>query len=176
LQHFDPLHILHLHIDRGPGEQLHRMQIDDPLVSRAWWGGWVLLRSVLYDNGLTLAGPAPQTLVDQVSPDDLKQATLANIPGWAAPLLDHPAELTHRGYQSYIVLTLCRMLYTLETAALASKPDAARWAQSRFGQPWAALIERAWEGRHNPTADASLEDVNGTLEFIRFTMDLSQKQ
>jgi hypothetical protein len=38
LQYYDPLRALYVHIDRGPGERLRRMQIDEPLLSRAWWG------------------------------------------------------------------------------------------------------------------------------------------
>ena len=31
-------------------------------------------------------------------------------------------------------------------------------------------IERAWDGRHNPRAPASPEDLKGNLEFIQFTL------
>ena len=175
LREYDPVHVLHLHIDRGPDERLQRMHIEDPILSRAWWGGWVLLRAALFEKGIKLAGPAPQTLVEPVSSEDLKQATLANLPGWAEPLLRNPAELAHRGYQTYTVLTLCRMLYTLECAAIASKPVAARWAQTRLAKPWAALIERTWAGRHNPQREASAQDVESTLEFIRFALAYSLK-
>ena len=171
LQVFDPVRVLHLHIDRGPDEHLHWMQIDEPILSRAWWGGWVLLRSVLRENGITLSGPSPVSLIDPVSLNELKEAMLATLEGWGKPLLKHPAEIMHRGYQSYIVLTLCRILYTLENGTIVSKQTAARWAQERLGEPWSALIERAWAGRHDPGAKASPEDVNGTLDFIRFTLE-----
>ena len=126
LRTYDPLRALHLHIDRGPGERLHRMQIDDPKLSRAWWGGWVLLRAVLRESGVLLAGAAPAVLIDPVSPDELKQASLAVLDGWAGPLLDDPGQIKGRGYQSYCVLTLCRILYTLETGKITSKQAAAR--------------------------------------------------
>jgi predicted nucleotidyltransferase len=171
LRLYDPLRALHLHIDRGRDGRLHRMVIEDARLSRAWWGGWVLLRAVLRESGIALAGPAPETFIAPVSPDDLRQATLAILQGWAAPLLEQPAELANCGYQSYTILTLCRMLYTLEYGAIASKSVAARWAQERLGQPWTALIERAWVGRHNPQVKAREEDVNGTLDFIRFTLE-----
>jgi predicted nucleotidyltransferase len=174
LQTYDPIRVLHLHIDRGREEKLHRMQIDDPLISRAWWGGWVLLRAALLEIGTPLAGPAPATLITPVSPDELRQAMLATLEGWVEPLLENPEQIKYRGYQSYFVLTLCRILYTLKYVAIASKPVAAHWAQERLGEPWAALIERAWAGRHNPGAQASPEDVNGTLDYIRYTLEHSQ--
>ena len=74
----------------------------------------MILRSNLYERGITLAGPAPQTLIDPVTPDDLRQATLAILHGWAEPLLADPAQIISHGYQAYIVLTLCRMLHTLQ--------------------------------------------------------------
>jgi hypothetical protein len=174
LQEYDPARALHLHIDRGPHERLHRMQIEDPILSRAWWGGWVLLRAALLEKGLRLAGRELKGLVAPVSPEDMKQASMANLEGWAALLLDHPDELAHQGYQSYTVLTLCRILYTLEHAAITSKPVAARWAQKKLGLPWAALIERTWAARHNPGLSALPEDVDGTLAFIRFTLERSR--
>jgi hypothetical protein len=51
LQIYDPVRVLHLHIDRGPGERLQRMQINDPRTRRAWWGGWIFMRAVLLENG-----------------------------------------------------------------------------------------------------------------------------
>ena len=71
LREYDPMLVLHLHIDRGPDEHFQRMQIEDPILSRAWWGGWVLLRAALFEKGIILAGLAPQTLVEPVSSEDL---------------------------------------------------------------------------------------------------------
>ncbi|MCJ7583550.1 MAG: DUF4111 domain-containing protein [Anaerolineales bacterium] len=129
LRRYDPVRALHLHIDRGKGERLNKMQLDNSPPSRAWWGGWVLLRDSLREKGITLAGPAPRTLIDPVSPEELEQAAQAILQGWAAQILDTPAEIDSRGYQSYTVLTLCRILYTLQNSSVASKPVAARWAQ-----------------------------------------------
>ncbi len=75
-----------------------------------------------------------------------------------------------RGYQSYIVLTPCRVLYTLHCGTVVSKPVAARWAQATLGARWAPLIERTWEGRHYPELETSADDAQGTLEFIRYAL------
>ena len=170
LRRYDPVRALHLHIDRGRGEQLQKMKLESALLSRAWWGGWVILRDMLREKGITLAGPAPRTLIAPVSPEELRQAALAILQGWAAPILDAPAEIDSRGYQSYTFLTLCRILYTLQHGAVASKPVAARWARETLDQRWVPLIERAWVGRQNAGLKAEAEDVNETLEFIRYTL------
>ncbi len=174
LRQYDPVRVLHLHIDRGRGECLQRMQIDDARLSRAWWGGWVLLRAVLRENGISLTRPAPKTLIAPVSPEELRRATLAVLHGWLEPLLEDSHEIQNRGYQSYTVLTLCRTLYTLQHGNIASKQVAARWAQEKLGKLWSTLIERAWIGRQNPGDPATYEEVNGTLDFIRYILEHSQ--
>jgi len=157
------------------GEQLKKMELDDPCLSRAWWAGWVMLRYVLRERGVTLAGPAPRTLIDPVSPDELRQAALAELTNWEAPLLDNPAQMENRGYQSYFVLTLCRILYTLQFGDIISKQVAARWAQETLDRRWSPLIDRAWVGRQNPDLKAESEDLDGTLEFIRYALERSRQ-
>src|SRR6266545_3494137 len=158
LRRYDPAHAMHPNIERGPGERLKMTRHD---------AAWVVHRSILRERGITVIGPAPHTLIDPVAPDDLRQAMLEIAPGWAAAILANPTQLHRRDYQSYIVLTLCRMLYTLHAGTVVSKPVAARWAQEALGQRWAPLIERTWVGRHDPESEASPEDVGGTLALLR---------
>lgn len=161
LRRFDPDHALHPNIERGSGERLKMVYHDE---------AWNVHRQVLRERGIIVSGPAPDTLVDPVSADDLRSAMQAQIHGWLVNILNHTDVLQSRGYQSYAVLTLCRMLYTIETGQVASKPKAARWAQEKLGQRWNALIERTWDGRHNPDQPSTPEDFNETLEFIRYTL------
>jgi hypothetical protein len=76
---------------------------------------------------------------------------------------------------SDIVLSLCRILYTLQFGDVVSKPFAARWAKETLGDPWVSLIDRAWTGRHHPELPAEAGDMDGTLDFIRFTLECSQQ-
>ena len=166
LRRYDPAQALHPNIERGRGERLKMVQHDE---------AWAIHRYILRERGMTLAGPVPQTLIDPVAPDDLRQAMLKILQGWAAQILDDPAQLKRRGYQSYTVLSLCRILYTLENGGVVSKSAAARWAQETLGERWAPLIEQSWEGRHHPELEASAEAVNGTLEFIRYSLERSRQ-
>ena len=166
LRRYDPSHALHPNIERGNGERL-KMALHD----RAW----AVHRYVLRERGITLRGPAPQTLIDPVSPEELRQASLESLHGWATQFLNDPAPISNRGYQSYTVLTLCRILYTLKHGAVVSKPVAARWVQERTGERWTPLIERAWVGRHNPQWKAQAEDVDGTLDLIRYALGRSEE-
>jgi hypothetical protein len=184
LRRHDPARATHPNIERGAGERLKMVYHDS---------AWIVHRAILRERGVTLAGPPPASLIDPISPRDLRQAMVEPAHGWAASLLDNPAPLHARGYQSYVVLTLCRMLYTYQTGMVATKPVAARWARATLHARWTPLIERSWEGRHNPdveqaasgarwrplteqatsgsrdAADSS-EDVDETLEFVRYTI------
>jgi hypothetical protein len=66
---------------------------------------------------------------------------------------------------------MCRVLYTLQHETVVSKPVAARWAQEALGERWVALIERALAWRHG----APLDNLNETLDFIRYTLERSQQ-
>ncbi len=161
----DPACAMHPHIDRGKGESLRLMRHDSD---------WVIQRYMLRERGITLAGPDPKTLIDPVSPNDLRQAML-DIMWWPAQMLEEPARIKKRGYQSYIVLTMCRVLYTLQFGTVASKPVASRWAQETLDQHWRPLIERAEGGRRHPQAEAPSEDLSGTMDFIRYTLERTRQ-
>jgi predicted nucleotidyltransferase len=165
LRRFDPDNILHPHMDRGNNETLHRM-------SHA--NDWIIQRHILRERGIVITGPSLKTLIDPVSPNDLRQAVADVLPLWANPILDDPSQINKRGYQSYFVLSLCRMLYTLKYGEIVSKPFAAKWAKENWSH-WKALIERAWVGRQNPGLEAQPKDIHGTLELIRYTLEYSKE-
>ena len=66
------------------------------------------------------------------------------------------------------------MLYTLQYAEIVSKAVAAKWAKENLSH-WKELVERAWVGRQHPDLDAQTEDIHGTLELIRYTLEYSQQ-
>jgi len=133
---------------------------------------WVIQRHILREQGVVVAGPAPQTLIDPVQPDDLRGAVLGTLREWWSPMLQSPDPRLHGSeYQAYAVLTMCRALYTLQHGTIVSKPVAARWAQERLGERWAALIERALAWRNGEP----FEHLDETLDLIRYTLERSQQ-
>jgi len=158
LRRYDPARARHPHIDRDPGERLHWMFHDRD---------WVIQRHTLRQQGITLMGPPPQQWVDPVSPDDLRGAARAMLNGWIAKLLHDPSEMRDRGWQSFVVLTLCRILHTLHTGTVVSKAESARWAEASAAPQWASLIEEAWIGRRNPRWPVTPQQVQATQAMIR---------
>jgi hypothetical protein len=132
---------------------------------------WVIQRHTIREQGVVVVGPAPQTLIDPVLPNDLRRAVLATLQEYWSQQLHSPVRLHSREYQDFAILTMCRALYTLQYGTIVSKPVAARWAQEALGEPWAALIEQALAWSH----DTQLDNMNETLDFIQYTLERSQQ-
>lgn len=136
----------------------------------------VLQRHVLREHGIMLAGPPPASLIDPVTPERLRAEMRALLDSWLSGYLDDPAPLQNGWLQPYVVLTLCRLLYTLHHAAVASKRAAAEWAMSTLDGEWTGLIIRAWAARPDPALKARQRavphDVEATLAFIRYARAL----
>jgi hypothetical protein len=156
LRRYDPAHARHpaLCVDGSFGLDQHASD-------------WVIQRHVIRERGVVVAGPAPQTLIDPVQPDDLRRAVRGVLREWWSPQLHDPTRLHSSEYQAYAILTMCRALYTLQHGIVVSKSVAARWAQEALGERWAAIIERATAWRHG----AQLDHFNETLDFIRYTLE-----
>lgn len=150
-------------------EYLIRSQHDNTLVVR-----WVVR-----EYGIALAGPAAQTLIEPVSADDLRREVLTTMLDWAEQIFADPGQMNNRWYQPYAVLSYCRMLHTLQTGRVGSKPAGAQWAESALEPRWAGLIRRAWDERPDPSRKvrqpADPADLARTLEFIQYALTVSSK-
>jgi hypothetical protein len=129
---------------------------------------WVIQRHLIRERALVLHGPDPKTLIDPVSPGDLRQSARGILQEWWEPQLSNTSRLQSDEYQAYAILTMCRILYTISQGDVTSKPAAARWAQQRFGPAWASLINRALAWHHGERLDA----LPQTLDLIRYTLVL----
>ena len=127
---------------------------------------WIIQRHIIREKGIALAGPSPQTLIDPVSPADLRHAQIELLREWWMPQLSDPTLLRSSEYQAYAVLTMCRALYTLQHGAVATKPGAAQWARQTLGEPWAALIQQAAGWQRGMVMD----ELPKVLDFIRYTL------
>jgi predicted nucleotidyltransferase len=161
IRRFDPQNNQHPHLDRGPGEKLHIVQHNSD---------WVVQRYLIRERGIVLAGPDPKTLIDLVSADDLRNAMIPLLFDWYGHFPERPHPFGSRGYQSYVVLSLCRILYTIQTGDVVSKMAAARWAKEALDTRWVPLIDSAIYGRQHSNEEPLPEDVAETLNMIQYAM------
>jgi predicted nucleotidyltransferase len=110
------------------------------------------VRWTLRERGITLAGPAPRQLVAEVPADVLHSKMAPLIEGFLRDLLGWTS-FDIAWAQRYAVTTLCRMLYTLDTGEVSSKPAALEWAKSALPAEWRSLIQQAINDRSLPWND-----------------------
>ncbi len=144
----------------SPGEPLHlkRAGID-------WLMNWYLVRSM----GVTLFGPAPETIIAPVSREEFLQAVREHLLAWGGYI---SASSPHHGSQAYAILTMCRGLYTLRHGEHVSKLKAAAWAQGELPE-WAALIRNAlvWRQKMHEYGTIPPPPFEETERFVRYVID-----
>ncbi|MBI5952775.1 MAG: DUF4111 domain-containing protein [Chloroflexi bacterium] len=133
---------------------------------------WIIQRHVIREYGVVLEGVDPKSLINPISPDEIRQSVLGVLDEWWFPMLDHPNSLD-RGceYHAYAVITMCRSLHALQHGKIVSKPAAALWAQTEFSE-WSSLIQKALISQHGGNEPF----LNEALEFIRFTRNKINQQ
>ncbi len=132
---------------------------------------WILERAIVREHGVTLAGPAPHTLTDPVSSAELRSAVCEQMLGFWQERVEHEAWLRPRAYQAFTVLTFCRALYVLHFGTVASKPQAAAWAETAYPR-WKPQIGHALAWR----ADHTDADPGETIAFMREALDEVRRQ
>lgn len=136
----------------------------------------VVVRWVLREKGVILVGPDPAELVNPVPTGVLRADIWATMRDWGNEILSEPERFRNRFYQTFIVLSYCRMLHDLHVGRAESKRTGAEWAREVLDASWRDLIDRTWEGRPDPARSvrepADAGDFARTLEFVRYTMGL----
>jgi hypothetical protein len=105
-----------------------------------------VVRWILREHGVTLAGPSPRDLVDEIGPDVLRARMREEAEDFLSGMLTW-IKLDSPWAQRYAVTTLCRILHTLETGMVTSKRASLRWARDNLDTKWNDLISEALEGR-----------------------------
>lgn len=162
VRRYDPAEPDFPNLERGLGERLKLVRYDQTGVIHRW---------IIREHGIALLGPPPNELIDPVSPDDLRQASRAILRGWGGGVPDITAALPQEGYQAYFVLSICRVLYTIDHGAVVPKGTAASWAEYALPERWRPLIERAWITRRRAEqGQTSPAEIGATLEFLTWAV------
>jgi len=159
VRRYNPRHARFANLERGPGEQLKWVDQDQY---------WDVHRSVLREYGRALLGPPPASLIDPISPDGLRRTMGSAIEEWGGYVLGRPQLVSQPGYQPYAVLTICRMLYTLNQGEIAAKKEAAAWALESLPARWQPLITQALHDRLQPGSAPTPALSAETLAFLQF--------
>jgi hypothetical protein len=136
-------------------------------------GNDMVHRWVLREHGIVLSGPPPASIVAPVEPADLQREAQSELDGLLTALLTW-LDLDIAWAQRYLVVTYCRVLFTLMTGSVAAKPDALRWAARTLDPAWHALIQQTLDDRSrgfvvtDPPRPGSVES---SLAFASYAQD-----
>ena len=170
-----PKKILRDHVERG--KRLWYLDHGARSLIKSEHCNTIVVRWVVREKGVLLAGPPPITLVDPVPVELLRREIMEVITGWGQEIIANPDRYNNHFYQTFIVLNYCRMLHDLYTGFPGSKLAGAEWAKANVGPSWSALIDRAWDGRPNPACSvrrpADPEDFESTLKFVKHVIEES---
>ena len=155
-----------IYVDNG-SRNLERSAHDNELVVR-----WVTR-----EHGITLYGADPKTYIDPIACADLKREVKQTMHTWGQEIIKGDYTIDNVWAQAFAVIMYCRMLHTLATGAIHSKPSGVQWAQVTLDEQWHTLIAEAWQKRQNQykrIADASdPEAVAQTIDFINYALKLA---
>ena len=151
-----------------PGRRFLTVECETPLRWKEHELSWLIERWVLREKGVALLGPDTKTLIDPISPEQLRDAVRLRIREWATWVANphDPEWLSPRSHQAYVVETMCRAMYTLTFGELASKRKATAWAASALPGPWRDLVETSVARRADPTADPAA--IANVLRFVEW--------
>ncbi|MBS4220207.1 DUF4111 domain-containing protein [Bacillus sp. FJAT-49711] len=135
--------------------------------------GWIFQLYTLREHGIQVFGPKPSSFISPIDPNDMIPAVKAIAEIWLESAQNDPSWLewlANRECQVFVIQTLCRMLYSLRTGSVTSKPVATIWAQKELGTPWDLLIMRSLSAKQE-NSKITQNDMEETINFIRYTVE-----
>lgn len=127
---------------------------------------WLINQYLLYNHSIALTGPDFKTLIKPIHISDVQKASVCLLKEWKSKIEDSDY-LQNAHNQSYAVLTMCRILYTVLNNKVGSKREAAEWVKNIFAPEWQNLIEEAEHWYHG----TEMRSQEKTEDFIKFTME-----
>lgn len=131
---------------------------------------WIVERWAVREQGIVVHGRGPATLIDPVTPAEIRQANVNRLREWRAwlddPLEDDGAWSPVLGQLAYVVETMCRCRFAAATGTVASKPQAVAWALETFPDPWRSTVDRSRAWRGSTGSDpAAVPEVRAFVEW-----------
>jgi hypothetical protein len=105
-----------------------------------------VVRWSLRECGVTLNGPDPKSLVDEVPAEVLRARMRHDVETLLDDLLTWITFDIAWG-QRYAVTAYCRILHTLQTGRVTSKKAALEWARDSLDPRWRTLLQQVIDDR-----------------------------
>jgi Domain of unknown function (DUF4111) len=138
----------------SPGEPLHHREMDIQ-----WLMDWYQVQ----EHSITVFGGPPQQYIPYISTEEFIESLENRLPSWRIDV----REARTVGHQSFVILSLCRSLYSIQYHQQISKVAAGEWASREFPE-WSQLVRDAlrWHGSSDKSESLSTQaEAIGFVEF-----------
>ena len=90
---------------------------------------WIINNYLLYKHAIPLIGPDFKTLTNPIDIIEVQKACIRDLfQEWEPKIID-VEWLDNSHYQSYLVMNLCRILYTVSCGTTGTKKVSAAWVK-----------------------------------------------
>lgn len=128
---------------------------------------WLINMHLLYKHGIALRGPDFKSLTTPPDIKDVQKACIRDLFQEWKPKISKKEYFNNSHYQAYIVLNLCRILYTVVRGETDSKKVSAEWVKNTYAPQWGDLIKAAENWEYGKEMKYKKEAV----EFIKFVIN-----
>jgi len=125
---------------------------------------WLINNYLLINYRKTVYGPDIKTLIRyNVNIDDVTGACVNDFYKEWIPKINDDKWLSDSHNQSYIVLNICRIIYTIFNSKTENKQNSAKWVKEKYSE-WKNLIEEAEKWDYSKT----MNNQDEIKEFIKY--------
>jgi len=164
---------------RRSGEEVWYLDHGSTTFERSTHDNTIVVKWILRERGVVLAGPDPSTFIDPIPVAELREDMYRTFARWAEAIFEDPKVISSHFFQTFAVLSYCRMVHDVRRGEIGSKREGAAWAKAKLDPRWHDLIDRAWLGRPNPALSVSRpadpRDVSRTVAFIRVCLEKARE-
>jgi predicted nucleotidyltransferase len=127
---------------------------DIPVIPRPYYNGkfyekagygneWLINNYLILNYGQKIYGEDFKTLLNyEISIDDVKKSCVKDFYKELNPKIKDEKWLLDYENQAYIILNICRIIYTIKNNKIGNKLESAKWVKEKYIK-WNSLIEEA---------------------------------
>lgn len=125
---------------------------------------WLINNYLLVNYGKTIYGTDFKKLIKyEINIDEIKESCINDFYKEWIPKINDDEWLSNSHYQSYIIINICRIMYTVFNLKTENKQNSVKWAKEKFNE-WKYLFEEAEKWDYSKTMNRQKE----IKEYIKY--------
>jgi len=135
---------------------------------------WLINNYLLLNYGKRIYGPEINTIINyEISIDEIKKSCVNDFYKEWFVKINNYEWLNKSENQAYIVLNICRIIYTIKESKIGNKKESAKWVKEKYVK-WKKLIEEAEEWEFNKIMNKENE-INEYVKYMEIEIKNENK-